>query len=285
MNCSEVQELLSTYYDGELAADMHKRVTEHVDDCSACAQHIAGFERLSEMAAALDTPTAPEIIWSELEQQLEQRPLDDQTAVVPAGQTRTTTFSVQRRFALAAIVLLAVGVGWFAYQARFGHEQHGPFTADFGRYLQDFQRDPAAAQQFLLTKYDGQSVDTAQAEQRLGYRPVVADGLPEGYSMESMHVMKMPCCTCVKCLCKRSDGSAIAIFEHNDDEMREWFGDRPERSATCGGKSCSLVDVDSRIAATWKRGKRHVTVIGARDVTEVDQMVAWFDERRKGLIR
>jgi hypothetical protein len=176
------------------------------------------------------------------------------------------------------MVLIAVGIGWYVYQARF---QHGDsqFTAEFGHYLQEFQRDPAAAQQFLLAQYDNQSVDPQRALQLVGYRPAVADGLPDGYSMESMHVMKMPCCTCVQCLYKRSDGSTIAIFEHDDDAMDEWFGDRPERSAICGGKRCGLVDLDSRIAVSWKQGKRHIMVIGLQDVEEVNQLVAWFDDR------
>ncbi len=279
MNCSEVQELLSAYYDGEVAADIRTRVSEHLDGCSECAQPIARYEKLSEMATAIDTPAVPERIWSEIEQQLDRKSLEDRPALTPTVDHRRETVSpLSRRLALAAMILVAVGIGWFAYQSRFQHDD-GHFTAEIGHYLQEFQGDPAAAQQFLLAKYGNQSVDPQQAMQLVGYRPAVADGLPDGYSMESMHVIKMPCCTCVKCLCRRSDGSTIAIFEHDDDELDEWFGDRPERSQICGGKRCSLVELDSRIAVSWKHGKRHITVIGVRDVAEVEQLVTWFDKR------
>ena len=112
----------------------------------------------------------------------------------------------------------------------------------------------------------------------VGYRPAVANGLPEGYSVESTYVMTMPCCTCVQCLCKRSDGSTIAIFEHDDEETKEWFGDRPETLANCGGYRCSVVELEGHIAASWLRGKRHITVVGVRDVAELAELVAWFDE-------
>lgn len=105
--------------------------------------------------------------------------------------------------------------------------------------------------------------------------------MPDGYSVDSTYVMKMPCCTCVQCLCTRSDGSTIAIFEHDDEEAKEWFGDRPEMSANCNGKQCMLVELDDRIAASWKHDKRHFTVVGLRDVAELTNLVAWFDDRKR----
>nr|NIO41890.1 hypothetical protein [Burkholderiales bacterium] len=180
MNYSKVQELLSAYYDGELAADMRTRMSEHLDGCSACAQQIARFEKLSEMTTAIDTPAVPEHIWSELEEQLDRQSFEDRPAPTPVAHTRKSVAPVPRRFALAAMILIAVGIGWFAYQSRVHHDD-SQFTAEFGHYLQEFQRDPAAAQQYLLAKYDNQSVDPQHALQLVGYRPSVAGGLPDGY--------------------------------------------------------------------------------------------------------
>ncbi len=73
----------------------------------------------------------------------------------------------------------------------------------------------------------------------------------------------------------------IAIFEHDDEEMTEWFGDRPAMAANCSGKRCSLVEVNDRIAASWKRDKRHITVVGLRDVAELTELVAWFEKRKQ----
>ncbi len=271
MNCSDVQESLSAYFDGELPDELRVQVSSHLVECPECAQSLAAFGRLSTMAAAVDTPAPPDQIWTQIERQLEE-PTVHKVAKQPA-------WSIPKYLVMAATVLIAVGIGWIAFGPWFGHGEHEAFAAEFGHYLEEFGRDPDAAQQFLMAKYNAQAVTAEQALQRVGYRPAVADGVPDGYSVESIYVMSMPCCanmqkcTCVQTVCRRGDGSAITIFEHGEDKP-EWFGNRPTTAAQCGGKTCSLVEIDDRIAASWNRGNRHITVIGARDVEEVDQLAA-----------
>jgi hypothetical protein len=179
---------------------------------------------------------------------------------------------------MAATILIAVG--WFGYTTWFDGGGDHPMATVFGKFFDEFERDPRAAQQILLAHFDGQPVDVGQAELAAGYRPLVAEGLPAGYSVESAYVMKMPCCTCVQCVCRRSDGTTIAIFEHADNQ-RDWLGQRPQTDAVCNGRPCSLVEFDDRLAVTWQQGKRHITVVGARDRAEIDQIVAWYDNRRQ----
>lgn len=275
MKCSQVQELLSAYCDGELAEDQRSDVSDHLLGCSDCARELAGFERLSNMASTLSTPAPPKQMWSQLEHQLDQQPRTAQRTTESVHGARTWSF-----LALAATVLAATGIAWSTYQTWFTHGEHDQFTADFGHYLEEFRRDPDTAQQILLAKYEHQLVDPNQAIARVGYRPVVADGLPPGYTLASTHVMTMPCCTCVQSTCKRSDGSTLAVFEHDDEETTEWFGDRPDITARCNDVQCNLVQLDDQIAASWRHGTRHITLIGVRDVGEVSQMVAWLDEKQ-----
>ncbi|HRX80685.1 MAG TPA: zf-HC2 domain-containing protein, partial [Pirellulaceae bacterium] len=253
-----MKELLSAYFDDELASEKRTAVSEHLAGCDKCSTELAGFERLSDMARGLYTPMPPPQMWSQLEQQLEEEQIAQKVQLT--NRRPRQFFSVQRLVAVAAALFVAFGLGWFGYSTWIGHDEHDGFTAEMGHYLEEFHRDPAAAQQFLLAKYEGQAVDAQQAVNLVGYRPAIADGMPEGYSVETTYVMKMPCCTCVQCLCKRSDGSTIVVFEHDDEEAKEWFGDRPEMSASCSGKQCSLVELDDRIAASWKHDKRHFTV-------------------------
>jgi hypothetical protein len=207
-------------------------------------------------------------MWTDIQRQLEE-PTVQRESKVPA-------WSIPQYVAMAASVLIAVAIGWLTFGPRFGHGEHHEFAAEFGHYLDEFRRDPDAAQQFLLAKYEGQAVTPDQAVRQVGYRPAIVDGVPDGYTVESTYVMTMPCCKCVQTVCRRSDGSMITVFEH-DDEAPEWFGDRPTTAAQCSGKACSLVDIDDRIAASWQRGKRHITVIGVRDVAEVEQFAAVFN--------
>jgi len=274
-----VQELLSAYFDDELSSDERTAVAEHLADCEQCSAELAKFERLSGMARELATPMPPAQIWSQLERQLGGTRNEER--VQPSRHLSPWSHSIQRMVAVAATILVTAGLGWWGYSTWSSHGDHAGFTAEFGHYLDEFARDPAMAQRFLLAKYEGRAVDAQQAVRQVGYRPAVADGVPEGYSVESTYVMKMPCCTCVQCLCNRTDGTTIAIFEHDDEETREWFGDRPQGSASCNGTICSLVELDQRIAASWKRDKRHLTVVGLRNVAELTDLVAWFDERKQ----
>lgn len=282
MNCSDVKDLLSSYYDGELADERQSRISLHLEQCADCRRELLGFERLSKIAGMLPEPVAPGQLWQRIASELDQG-----RATVPgfhrsldATTTRKSRFGTRRWSLLAAGVLLAATVGLFAYQSHFALNEHLEFLAVFGMYLERFQSDPDAAQGFLVGKYESHRVNPEDAVDRVGYRPVVADGLPPRYTIASTHVMKMPCCTCVQCLCRRPDGTSLAIFEHDDNEP-DWFDDRPSIKVTCQSKQCSLVELPNSIAASWQLGKRHITVIGARDLEEINDLVAWFDGRTK----
>lgn len=275
MNCSEVRDLLSAYYDGELDDDEQAQAGEHLEGCSECRAKLGGYEKLSAMAHALPALTPPDRVWSHLERQLDAEAAE-QTAV--AQQEKIPHIS--RTFGLAIALLVTAGIAWIAYQATFPtHADDAEFVAQFDRYLDEFRRDPRAAQQMLVTRYRGQAVNAEEASRQLGYRPTVMRGLPEEYTVESTVVMKMPCCTCVQCVCKRKSGGTIAIFEHDDPEPK-WFGDRPRITANCGGTDCQLVELNNEIAASWKHGRRHITVIGLQDLNEVSTLVGWFEKKR-----
>ena len=280
MKCSEAQDVLSAYHDGELPEAMRVRVAKHLHRCPDCAQELRGFKKLSHLASGLGTPAAPSHLWSRLEEALDRSADAESLATKSGAAAGRRIFEFPRLAGFAATVLVAIGIGWFIFQGGGRSHNHQHFTADFGHYLVEFRRDPQAAQQFLLAKYENQPVVPEEAIHRVGYRPAVADGLPPEYTLDSTHVMKMPCCTCVQTLCRRPDGSALAVFEHNDDDPR-WFGDRPAITASCNGERCCLVELDGRLAASWKRGDRYITLVGVRDLTEVNQMVAWFNERNR----
>ncbi|MEZ5940231.1 MAG: anti-sigma factor [Planctomycetaceae bacterium] len=275
MNCTEVQELLSAYFDGELSPELHQQVEQHLEDCSTCSMELDGFGRLSQLASESTVSPPSAELWQRIESGLDQ---DDSTP--PASRHAilsysTTTWNSRRWTTLAALVLVSVTAAGFGYRWMFPSHEHHQFIAVFGEYLDRFKSDPHDAQAFLLSKYPNQLVRPEEAVDRVGYRPVVADGLPDGYSLVSTHVMKMPCCTCVQCLCQRADGTTLAIFEHDEDEP-EWFGKRPAVKVICQSKQCALVELPNSMAASWKSGERLVTVIGAQDVGEVDKLVAWF---------
>jgi len=179
-------------------------------------------------------------------------------------------------FTTAALVLVVAGTVWSVATFWHGHHAHPELAADFDQFLEQFQADPAAAQDILLAKYDGRRVDLSEATRQLGYRPAVAAGLPPGYAVESMYVLDMPCCKCLKTVCRRDGGKMFAIFEH-EEEQHVWFGDRPRIDTQCNSQPCSLVEANETLVASWQNRQRRLTVVGVADLDEVAALMAYFE--------
>lgn len=281
-SCCEANERLSAYYDQELSPSSRTAVAEHTTGCNRCSRELEVFRSLSTLAAGLAQPAAPAELWQRIENQLDLHAEHSDRSERAGSLARLQWMRRPAvRFGFVAVAVILLAFGWLAYQTWFGRSSVRQMAAVFGEYLEEFPRDPDAAQQVLLAAYEGKAMDAEQAIRAVGYRPAVADGLPDGYSVEKTYLMKMPCCTCVQWLCRRTDGTTLAIFEHDDDEHASWFGNRPRTERICNGKPCSLLEMDGRIAASWKLGKRQLTLVGLRDPAEVDQLVAWFDDRRR----
>jgi hypothetical protein len=270
MNCTEVKQKLSAFYDAELSSDESEQVANHLHVCQECAQERHGFESLSSGVRRLDVSAPPPGIWRQIQEQLDDRP----TVEPASGQVSSVGprwANYRPVLAIAALVLIAIGL--FAYQGWLGSEDNKLLAADFEQYAAEFQRNPDAAQQILLAKYDGRRIDLSDAVQHVGYQPAVAEGLPSEYSLDSVYVLKMPCCDCLQTICQRSDGSKIAIFEYGDDQ-RVTYGDRPERKTECNGKSCRMVEINEQFAVNWQQDGRHISVVGVRDQEELENLVA-----------
>jgi len=280
VNCSEIQERLSAYHDSQLSADVAERVSAHLAACSACARELASFEQLSGLSRDLIDPPAPAQMWSELQSKLDASVFDASVQVMPSVAQAVPRPFTGKLFALAATLLLAVGF-WGAYKVWFPNEDQHHLAINFAHYLEEFSERPDAAQRILLAKYEGQPITLNEATKRLGYEPVAAKGLPPGYSIHEVHLLKMPCCTCAQVLCTNKAGNSIVIFEHDIDQP-VWFGDRPSEQCLCHEVPTEVKQVGSQLAATWKEGKRFITIIGATDMEEISDFVAQFKGSSSG---
>jgi hypothetical protein len=153
-------------------------------------------------------------------------------------------------------------------------------TAVFNQYLGEFHTHPEQAQEVLRSRYDGRplgsgSLGTGQ------FTPNAPQALPHGFTRLGTYVLDMPCCTCTQTIYKNAAGDVLALFEHSENQ-RMWFGNRPIIEATCDGQSTLVVQLHDRLAASWKCGPRHLTVIGARNIEQVAELVAFLDSQRSG---
>lgn len=277
MECQQAQKLLSAYYDDALSVEVRSSVAGHVQSCANCSAELVVFQSLSRMAKGLDDPEPPARIWLGIE-----AGLDADRNGAPVVRTAAEPGRAAKRWrmsllATAATVMIATGVVWIVLQTWHAPGHHGELAADFEEYLEHFATDPDVAQNVLLAKYDGQAVDVSQAVRQLGYRPAVAAGLPERYTLDAVYVLKMPCCTCVQSICRRDDGRVFAIFEH-DEEQPVWFGDRPQIDTRCNGRPCRVIQADRGLLASWKANRRQLTVVGARNLEEIADLVGHLQD-------
>lgn len=272
MNCQEARESMSAFYDGELPPEQEALMSDHINSCETCADEFTAFNSLSTITKELPLREPPSELWSDIERALDSGESVQRVEKTPRPNRRPATLLV-----VAATVLVVIGVSWIVYQKTHDHDGHDELAVNMAHYVEVFRKDPNEAQQYLLSTYGNQSTNVAEATKQLGYRPSVADALPERYTVDAMYVMDMPCRKCVQCLCKRDDGKLLAIFEHDEDQPM-WFGDRSAITARCGDTECQVVQMNGQLAFTLKRGARHITVVGAESLEEVQKLVDAFGQ-------
>lgn len=251
----------------------------HVESCPVCRAELVEFRGMSTLARQTALGEAPAEIWHHI-----AASLDGENAVAAPHRPVMLGWFAANRYraaglgiaAAAALVLAAIWLGGTGGR----HDNTDVASAAFDQYLTEFRRDPSAAQQWLLTKYAGQSVDPQTAVNTVGYRPVVAKGLPPGYAMDSVHVMTMPCCKCVQCVCRREDGSTLVIFEHGGGNADPLGDENMQACEDCADGRCMMLRSADAMASSWHHAGRHITVVGARDAEEVGRLSAWFAESR-----
>ena len=283
MNCEQVRNRLSSYVDNELPADLRAEVDAHLESCPDCTDELAALQNLSSAAEKLVHPSLPASIWTNIEAQLDTE-AGSVAVEKPVEPPQNDGFRWSLGSAsIAASLLIALSLGYLAYHSWDGHG-HDELAADFSEYLDAFQEKPGEAHLVLVNKYAGKAVELDQAHLQLGYKPTLASGTPDGYTIQTSFVMDMPCCKCIKTVCKPSDGGILAVFEHND-EQPIWFGDRPAIQTECGGKTCTLTQLNSQVAVSWRQGSRHLTVVGAKGVEEAAGLIEHFADSTAGLVR
>lgn len=271
MNCESARDLLSSYYDRELAPGQDEAMRAHIASCTTCSSRLAEFAELSELTARLRQPAVPAETWSAIASALD-------------GQKGRHVWdfagplSRRSRIAWAASLFVATSVAIGAYWMWHKIEPHAVMAATFDVYLTEFQKSPEQAQHVLIDRYDGRPMDVTRVSSDPGFEPNAPEELPDGFARQGIYVLKMPCCTCTQTIYKSKSGAVLALFEHGEDQQI-WFGDRPRIDTVCHHRPTHLVQLSGQLAATWKCGQRYLTVVGAQDVEQVSELVALLDGR------
>ncbi len=275
MKCSEIQNLLSAYYDNELSAHLREEVDEHIGTCAECSAELASFDNLSSMAAGLEQPETPPSVWTAVQQGLEQEIIGQgQSEKITPANIANGGYSGKRLFQFAAAIAATVVIGFVGWTLWHG-DDHNEMAEAMEQIASDINADSTT--NLLLNKYGGREVSYQDAITQVGFRPVASKSMPAGYSVESIQVLNMPCCKCTQTACQRPDKTRFFIYEHENEDTG-WFEHQNKRQSQCCGKTCEIVELNDQLAVTWQKDNRHVTVLGVRDEEEIELLVKQFEE-------
>lgn len=279
MNCHEVKDQLSGFFDAELAEAEAAEIRQHLSSCAECARQRDAFDELSGVVQSLPQPSLPTDGWQEMEAQLSNAEVTEPAAdssPVRSAETHPRISSRFRRAMMVAATVAAALLVWLGSEYWGGPSQRELMAADFAHYVENLQDNPEAAQRNLLSQFNGREINPSVAAQSVSYQPAAARSLPPDYTLESVYALQMPCCDCLQTVCRRSDGSRIAIFEYAAEQPAT-YGDARQTTMQCRDKSCCLINVSEQLAATWNDGGRQITVAGLRDQSEIEKLVAWLE--------
>ena len=297
MNCTQVQQQLSAFIDGELPRDMVAEVDDHFAHCEACEQMLSSYVRLGKLTRAmrleeLSSADGWARIRAELSTQGERRdpispepefpaladpprPMFASPAPPPAPARPNRWSSLGRVSAVAIAAVLLLGIGLFVWRGRSGNDADKQLADVFDRYLAEFAKSPAEAQGILDRAYPSTLVGRERPHRLADESVIGRREMPPGLKLVSVVVRNLPCCDCVQGLYQRDDGSYLTVFEH--EMPTTWDSNQRCTEVSCGDCKCRLMRFDRKVAASWKHDSRYFTVIGAHDVDELEQLVMTLD--------
>ena len=157
MKCSDAQERLSAFYDGELSSDARDSMAEHLAECRRCATDYAGFETVTRAVNNSPRANVPAAVWNGISAQLDADQRDEQIEgqFVPLPQSNKQQSAARaswRRLALAASILLLVGSAfWVSRGSHSDHDHSAEFVATMDHYLRTLEVTPKVRNSFYWT--------------------------------------------------------------------------------------------------------------------------------------
>ncbi len=275
ITCNHFADQLSAFIDHELDADTSKLMASHMEHCEQCKKTAQEYLAIGSLIRVAEPVIDTEAMWDRVELQLLP-----QKVLAPSRKWKWMDWSEGYRtpaFAVAASVLLLVSLVSYFNPSFNGSDEalhdHASLAVDFAEVFRYAKANPKQAVDKLASKFEGRELSREETTEYLGYEPALFNSVPEGFTRVSTHVLNMPCCKCSATICERSDGSSLIVFEHKD-EQPVWFGVSPAIDTQCAGKSCKIVESAGQLAVSWRNQDRQITIVGANDITEVNNWVS-----------
>jgi len=207
MCCEEIERQLGRYVDEELSAAERDQVEAHLEFCSSCRSELAELRDLVNGIARPEPVSVPDALWGRIEARLDPA----MAHVSQVGPMRRWRWR-NARWAIAAGLLLAVGVGMFGLSS-LESTAHAS-TVDFGVLLDALPLDAQKAFRKFLVLYDAKPTTPAAAKR-------IADdlnfdtppSLPGGFRLQSVYHLRIGGMTGIAAAYDR-DGELLATVFH-----------------------------------------------------------------------
>ena len=284
MNCHEISDRLSEYFDGELSSDLALQVREHVQNCKKCSAELRSFEKLSQLVASSEVSVPSNGSWDRIAAVL------DQSTRTPNSQRWIGSYgrlAAGVGLAIAASLVLVI-TNWVPQESNNNHSYvQAGVAVDFQEIIKDYLKQPVSTFESLAKKFEGREASSDVAEALLGYKPSIARALPDGVQLVSTKVLKLPYCHCAagQCtcgpdgcncsvsLCKREDGSNLLIVESCQSQSIS-FGNLASQSRKLENQEFQVLPAGDQLAVTGIFGKRRLIAIGLTDSKEAETLVS-----------
>lgn len=259
MNCDDIRELLGPLLDGELASDAAAEVASHAQSCSDCGVEL---QRLRDLASSLSVgvgATVPDNLWTSIEQRLDSAPRDRMGGVGPQR-----VFIHRKRWALAASVVVAIGVG-LAGLTLTGRRAVAS-TVDFRVLLDGLSVDARKAFGKFLVLYDARPGSPREA---LRFAPsldfATPEMLPGGFQLDGVYLLRFGDSPGIAASYQRGDEFLATIF--HPPVGREDFGSHKDYPCVVGRHHGHKVEVGA-----W-------TMVHLTDATTCHCVLSQLDEQ------
>ncbi|MBN2584639.1 MAG: zf-HC2 domain-containing protein [Planctomycetes bacterium] len=190
MSCDEVKSRLGEWLDGESPTEQRQVVGRHLDDCPDCRSE---YESLQLMAAAIARPPEAKLpagLWEAIERRLDEAPPMSTPSAEPAPHRLWIYKLARRPLAAAAVVVLAIGLGWLAFNGPWEPRAMAA-QIDFRPLLEQADGDIAAGIRALMQAYGGERISPEDAAKRMKVRVHAPDELPGELRLKARYLLNM----------------------------------------------------------------------------------------------
>lgn len=297
MNCQQVCNQLSSYFDGELEAESHAEIQQHIRQCSSCSCELTSYQGLRELfqLPVSDASLAALPSWESIAARLAQS--DEAAPSLAASMGNHWKVAAGIMCAIAASVVLFANLRGTLQHESASHdhstvERANAATMNLQPVLDLFAQSPELAVAMLKDKFATESLTISELDSSFGRPTLVGslastDSLPSNAKVVSSQLMSFPFCNCPQgactcgpngcncaaCVCQRPDGSTYLVLEHCRAQDIS-FGDLPTQVVNRGNLRLQQATSNGTQAISWERESGRMTVIGLRNVTEIGALLA-----------